>query len=252
MGWSKELNGVCHDKSNWYFTQNGNLWKFPVEHDLSSSCKKENRTIGILKHSTSFHLGDLDYYNGYLFVATTGSGSLPDYDKICRDPSLPSLDLVKEAAFLKTDEPRVLIFRASDLAYVRSIKMRRIDGNKFNSLGWLAINPKNGLLYTSDNTISNKIATKSAPLHVYSIGSLASTEVLTFHSTLLLYDEHSRILELNYMQGGCFDNDNYLHLMSGFVSNYKGLDPRLKDLDRFRHGISVFKVEEKQIGRAHV
>lgn len=46
------------------------------------------------------------------------------------------------------------------------------------------------------------------------------------------------------MQGGCFDNSNYLHLSNGFVANYKGRDPSKKNLDQFRIGISVFKVEQ--------
>ena len=28
-GLSNECQGVCHDKDNWYFTQDGNLWKIP-------------------------------------------------------------------------------------------------------------------------------------------------------------------------------------------------------------------------------
>ena len=243
MGWSEELQGVCHDKNNWFFTQNGNLWKFPVQHDLNNSCSRAVPSKGILKLSTSFHLGDLDHYNGYLYVATTGSGKLPS--KICSDPSIYPLDLTQEAANLKKDEPRILVFRASDLAYVRSIQMRRTDGNTFDSLGWLAINPKNGLLYTSDHTISNKYSKDSAPLHVYKIGSMANKEVLTYHSRLVLFDEFTKLLVLSCMQGGCFDNDNYLHLMCGFVSNYKGKDPGLKNLDTYRDGINVFKVNEK-------
>ena len=43
MGWSHEANGVCHDQNNWFFSQNGILWKFPITHRIGDTCKEENR-----------------------------------------------------------------------------------------------------------------------------------------------------------------------------------------------------------------
>lgn len=242
-GWSEEVNGVCHDENNWFFTQNGNLWKFPVTHDLNNSCKSANPLKGILEHKTTFHLGDFDHYRGYLFVPVTGTGSLKG--TISNEVLKTEKDRVVEMANINLDRPQIFIFRADNLSYVRSVRIRKSDGNFFESLGWLAINPRNGLLYTSDNTVSTRNNGKKGPIHVYSIGSVNDREMLKLHSTLILADEYSRVLELSCMQGGCFDNDNYLHLSCGFVTNYKGLDPRKKDLDKFRDGISVFKVKEQ-------
>lgn len=100
------------------------------------------------------------------------------------------------------------------------------------------MNPNNGLLYTSDTKIDI-----DSPIHIYSIGSLSEEDPLKLHSTLFLYDERMMFLNLKDMQGGCFDNSNYLHLSNGFVTNYMGRDPSKKNLNRFRSGISVFKVE---------
>ena len=242
MGWSEEVNGVCHDESNWFFTQNGNLWKFPVTHNLNDTCKSANPLKGILEHVTSFHLGDLDYYRGYLFVPVTGTGSIKG--TISHEVLKTEYDRTVDESNRNIGKPQIFIFKADDLSYVRSVSIRKKDGNFFDSLGWLAINPRNGLLYTSDHTVSNKFDGKKAPIHVYSIESINDNEMLKLHSTLVLADEHSTVLELSCMQGGCFDNDNYLHLLCGFVTNYKGLDPLKKDLDKFRDGISVFKVSQ--------
>ncbi len=46
-GWSEELNGICHDANNWFFTQNGNLWKFPITHKINDKVTGENREKGI-------------------------------------------------------------------------------------------------------------------------------------------------------------------------------------------------------------
>ena len=243
MGWSAEVNGVCHDDDNWYFTQNGNLWKFPLKHDLNNTVKSADPLKGILKHETSFHLGDIDCYGDFIFVPVTGTGSIKG--TISTDVLKTDRDRTAEMTKINLDKPQIFIFRKKDLAYVRSVRIKRSDNRDFDGMGWLAINPNNGLLYTSDHTVSSQISGDSAPIQVYSIGSVINDkEVLTFHSTLSLLDEYGHYLELSSMQGGCFDDKNYLHIMNGFVTNYKGRDPLKKKLDRYRTGLSIFKVLE--------
>ena len=41
-GLAEEINGVCHDDKNWFFAQNGNLWKYPVSWDLNSICSEKD------------------------------------------------------------------------------------------------------------------------------------------------------------------------------------------------------------------
>ena len=83
-GWSEELQGVTHDDGNWYFTQKGALWKFPVSHDLNERVTEANPAKGILRtriptvlrdHGYN-HFGDLDHHRGHLFVPVEG-GSMP-------------------------------------------------------------------------------------------------------------------------------------------------------------------------------
>ena len=237
MGWSEEVNGVCHDKDNWFFTQNGNLWKFPITHDLNKQVKWPYPK-GILCHNTSkTHLGDFDYYGGYLFIPKTGKGKI-DERYISSEVLKTIIEKNTDKYIRELDEPQIYVFRADNLEFVRTIRIKNFQDNRFSSLGWLAINPNNGLLYTSDTKVDI-----DSPVHIYSIGSLSEDDPLKFHSTLVLYDELMNVLNLKDMQGGCFDNSNYLHLSNGFVTNYKGRDPSKKNLDRFRTGISVFKVE---------
>lgn len=249
MGWSEEVNGVCHDKSNWFFTQNGNLWKFPITHDIHKICKSPSGNIrrtnkadiefllktlfGVTK-VTSIHMGDIDYYNGYIFVPITA-----DYEKeqmTVTVPSLPSvvtlpgsnISLVLPGPSIKvpvgsgrgtiTD---IFIFKASDLTFVNHYVPRREDKKTFTSIGWVAIN-QNGLLYTSDKHVKNTTNKDYSRVHVYAIGNVLSKEPLTFHSVANLYDQYGRAFNREHMQGGCFDDNDHLHIMNGFVTWYKG------------------------------
>ena len=110
MGWSDELQGVSHDSNNWFFTQNGNIWKFPLNHDLDETCKSENRSKGIYKNAYGHRLGDCDCYNNYLFVPVTGDGT-----------------------------PYIAVFDASDLSFVAKDHIKRFDID-YHSIHWCAQN----------------------------------------------------------------------------------------------------------------
>lgn len=188
MGWSEEANGVCHDANNWFFTQDGNLWKFPITHRIGDTCKSENRAKGIYKVRVGKHLGDIDHYNGYIFVP------------------------------VDSDKKTIRIYRASDLTLVNEQVMKRSNGTDYTSIGWLAINPNNGLLYTSDNTVSNVNSGKKSYIHIYKIGDVTKQNPLTLHSVASLKDEYNNNLERGCMQGGCFDDSNNLYLVNGYVT----------------------------------
>lgn len=207
QGWSEELNGVCHDSSNWYFTQNGNIWKFPVTHNLNNSCTKENASKGIYKNSYGHHLGDIDYYKNYLFVPVSDHG-----------------------------EPYIAAFPTSDI-HKRAARhtMQLPNGSSYSDLGWLAINPKNGLLFTSNGSIN-----KNNPIYVYSIDidaiKAGRNDFLKLYTRINLVDEEGDdYVERTCMQGGCFDNDNHLHLCNGFWKN---------EHSNKKGGITVYEIPE--------
>ena len=241
-GWSNELNGVCHDDENWYFTQNGRLWKFPIGHNLNTSCKREDRANGIFmvnpfdtlrsiypkrgKNSIlcCVHLGDIDHFTqngvGYIFVPVIAEyvspmGSSKKYSSIS-------------------------VFKACDLSFVSAQVIRREDGKVFSTLGWLAINQKNGLLYTSDNEANSGNGDSKSKIHVYKIGDPSKANPLTLHSTAILADENGNTLKRGAMQGGCFDGDYHLYIMNGWWTQ-KASHNYSKD---GKGGISVFKTSK--------
>ena len=212
MGWSDEIQGVCHDKENWYFTQNGNIWKFPLSYDLNNTCKSENRSIGIYKNAYGHRLGDIDYYNGYLFVPVTGDGN-----------------------------PYIAAFRASDLSYVAKTELLKFKLN-YSSLHWCAINPNDGYLYTSDKNVGNDFTKETTPVMVYRIDfdrlNKKQDYFIYYKTFLRIYNASGDRLRREYVQGGCFDDKNHLHINNGRFT--------LKVVDHNyandRGGISVFSV----------
>lgn len=215
MGWSDEVNGVCHDANNWFFTQDGNLWKFPITHRIGDTCKSANPSKGIYKVRVNSHLGDIDHYNGYIFVPVTrGSGC------------------------------SIYIYRASDLKLVNVQTIKRNDGKGFTSLGWLAINPNNGLLYTSDKHVGYNNSGNTSMIHVYKIGNVTGSSPLTLHSTARLFDEDTASMSRQHMQGGCFDNEDHLHIVNGYVTK-----PSEKWCNS-KGGISVFKVSRTPVANS--
>lgn len=124
-GWTVDSQGVAHDAGHWFFTDEDSLVKIPVGVDVGTDFDPDDPQdwpAGVMAieipeslASQGFdHFGDLDHWLGFLFIPTTG-GSLTS----------------------------IAVFRASDLGFV-GIKLHP-GGN----LAWAAVNPADGLLYTS-------------------------------------------------------------------------------------------------------
>lgn len=237
QGLATEFQGVCHDNENWYFTQNGYLWKFPrttnfyngfytsedVRIDKNNNVNVLRRPSKIFKRASegeNMHLGDIDYYNGYIFVPLENKNN---------------------------GTRSVRIYRASDLVLINEQRIKRYDGKYFTALAWLAINPNNGLLYTSDHNISQfelKGAEegRSVGLQVYTIGDVTKPNPLKIHSVADIYDSQMKPVDIMYTQGGCFDEENHIYIVNG--------DARGTHANE-NGGISVFKVSSCPSKDAH-
>jgi hypothetical protein len=136
MGWTDANNGIAHDAGNWFFTSEEELVKIPVGLDLNTDIDPDDDPSdwppgvlarGDLPDSLAdagwHHQGDLDQANGFLFIPMN------------RDEGYPTVS-------------GIAVYRASDLAY------KGIAELPPPRLGWVAINPHNGLLYTSGWEIS--------------------------------------------------------------------------------------------------
>lgn len=192
-GWSDEAQGVCHDDFNWFFTQKGKLWKFPVGHDLDSQIE-ESDIDGekIICNPYGHHLGDIDCRNGYIFVPVTEDG-----------------------------KPYIAVFSAEDLSYITRQVITR-DGDYFHSLGWCAIDNSGEKLYTSDEHIAayyGGVLDNYSPIIVYDIDYEAiadkSDHFLSYRAVLIIRTEGGSKTRLTHSQGGCFDEDNNLYLTNG-------------------------------------
>ena len=112
-GYTNKLQGVAHDSSHWYMTNKAKLRKIPVRCDLGGPAACSVR-VGIPWQLGAYnHLGDLDYYDGRLYVPLEGSA------------------------------PAIGVFDA-DLNYVTHALLPNAT-----DAPWCAINPVNGHLYTS-------------------------------------------------------------------------------------------------------
>jgi hypothetical protein len=112
-GYTHKLQGVAHDSSHWYMTNRAKLRKIPVHRDLGDPAAG-SISVGIPPQLAAYnHLGDLDYYDGRLYVPLEGSA------------------------------PAIGVFDA-DLNYLTHALLPNAT-----DAPWCAINPVDGHLYTS-------------------------------------------------------------------------------------------------------
>jgi hypothetical protein len=113
--------------------------------------------------------------------------------------------------------------------------MKLPNGGYFSDIGWLAINPNNELLFTSNGYIL-----KNNPIYVYSIDFNAIRagrgDFLKIYTQVNLLDEEGdEFVERECMQGGCFDKSNNLHLCNGYYKN---------EHSNRKGGITVYEIPE--------
>lgn len=197
-GWSEKLQGVANDDRNWFFTQINQLWKFPVSHDLNREVTQPNHSKGIFRSGIPSklngynHFGDLDHYRGFLFIPVEGD--------------------------IRT--PRIAVFKASNLEYVDSYPLERQQ-----QAGWVAIHPRSGFLYTSNN----KIDRANNPIYIYKfdLQRLQQGEFkLSYYGNFYLRNENGYKIEIKpYLQGGIFSsNSDTLYLVNGKATDFDAKD----------------------------
>ncbi|MBW2703639.1 MAG: hypothetical protein JRF33_22715 [Deltaproteobacteria bacterium] len=229
-GYTNEIQGVAHDASNWFFSKNDppRLLKVPVQHDLKSHFYNEDPDAGIFVINLSEtplsdegynHFGDIDYHDGHVLVPVYKQG----------DESVPTV-----VAVFASPQGR-------DFEYIGSAEL-----TEQRSAGWLAVNPVDGYLYSSDSELST-----SAPLRRYSIEiDSENNQVFTEYvgSTLIQSGEtvflpggYSQVngqtifVEwLDHMQGGAFSKRGHLYLVNGYYRAF----------ERSEGGIWVFSLDE--------
>lgn len=182
-GWSDECQGVTHDDRNWYIAQNKTIWKFPVTYSLNEGVTSAKRTRGIwnidiprfLRDEGYNHFGHLDYYDGHLYVPL--EGKLP-----CK----------------------IVVFEPGMLNYVAE---GNLDDKIQTHAPWCAVNPADGLLYTSNSD-------DNGGLFVYRREIKNGKLELRYSHLLRLYDEQGAPIRVNSVQGGAFSRKSGLLYLS--------------------------------------
>lgn len=212
LRWARKLNGVTHDDGHWFITGAELLWKIPVGMDLqapwfrydpSQTLPPEVVLVGIpqeLKDRGYDHFGDPDQVGGFLFMPMEGG------------------------------EPAIAVFRASNLEYL-GLKLVGVSEEQWTQTQspWIAFNPLDRLLYTSDNFIGN-----DRPLYRYHLdldrlaASCVTREGCEVEQSITSKDRW-HIVEADgsplsmrlgrYIQGGDFTPSGYLFLSNGKVNN---------------------------------
>lgn len=188
-GWSDECQGVTHDERHWYITQKGTLWKFPVTFNLNEGITRTKREKGIwnvdiprfLRDEGYNHFSHLDYHNGRLYIPLEG-----------RQPC------------------KIVVFEPERLNYVAE---GDLDTKIQDHAPWCAINPADGLLYTS-NSDNNE------GLFVYRHEIKDGRLDLRYARLLRLYDERGNPIKIHSVQGGAFSKKTGLL----YISSDRGKD----------------------------
>lgn len=194
LPWSWILQGVAHDADNWYVASQYGLWKLPVDHPLDDHDAGWMRNVPIPPELWSRgynHFGDPEFSGGALYVPLEGSGV-----------------------------PRVLVYDPS------LNLMADAEINPAGSLGdapWLAIDPTNGLLYTSNFHIS-----PDNPIRVFrprfGLGVGRVLFYLDYVGTYTIRDEAGTPIFLDDIQGGAFSPNGHLYLVSDVSGAVVGFD----------------------------
>lgn len=127
----ESIQGIAHSSNYWYLSRNRKIYR----------CHKNNMTDALGSTGTGDlpyeflkeydHYGDMDFYGDYLYVATTKKG-----------------------------RPPIVIVYDEMLRYQGYY---RFPGDRQNDAAWVAINPMNGMLYSTD---------EYRKLKVYKMGDL--------------------------------------------------------------------------------
>jgi hypothetical protein len=117
---SEEIQGITHSDTHWYISNKGTIYK-TRKNQIKSVVKKVDLSSiqSQLKAGDYNHFGDMDFYDGLLYIATTGKGSTHSI---------------------------VVVFDKN----LNFVKYAKFPARKQKKAGWVAINPVTGYLYSSD------------------------------------------------------------------------------------------------------
>lgn len=211
LNWLRGFQGVAHNPidKHWIFTKKKEIFSYHVSKIL------QNRTFTpsyVISKKMPWHLR-LDGFNHF---------GDPDWCSLFQKPYLfVPIEHRKKRKFSKigiySDES------SNRLKYEGSLDLIPPDNKK--DAPWLAVHPKNGLIFTSLYKPINQ-------LRVYRFLNTG----IAFYNYYYLYDNNGGSIEVKEIQGGCFSPSGHLFLFaqSGtYNSGIYGFDMRTGRLSAF-------------------
>lgn len=233
---SNDVQGICHDDSFWYISNGaglkdhdrnyGSIHRISLHQlDSSTGCsEKKQADCYVYSHGKKvphrfykyyknnflvgskigeIHYGDIDCYNGYIFVPAYQNGNDGDVDA------------------------QILVFSTETFDCVWSEVLYKKGSTSFSHLSWCAVNPNDGCLYTSDSHLSENFENGASPLMAFKINfeNLKKGQGPVFTNVtpngIPLKTQDGKAFGIAAgMQGGCFDLFDTLYLNSGFYENH--------------------------------
>ena len=249
-------NGITHDSLNWYFTalssnavgQPGGSWVItripvsePLDQDFSGNpaiLTRHLEEIDSLSLRRYQHAGDLDNYyrkddgRDYLFVPLRND---PLYD--FNGMPIPGTSF----------PPSIAVFESDNLQFINFAYLSGPPGVGQKDIGWCAVNPENGYLYTSNDDTEEIFCYKIDWTALLTQPSNHFT--ITFDTKYPLIDiiGHQPFL-IHSMQGGEFSPSGELFFVScGIIEGPIGIGGAQYDTD----GLHVFETNTwKEIQRS--
>lgn len=209
------VQGLAHDKNNWFISQEWGLWKIPVNLDLAGpiACGVSGVACGNLNSINAYnHVGDIDYYQ---YNESTGFLLLALEDK---DRAVP---------------PAVAAFNPDNLQYIAhaTLKLPQHLSQPGNA-PWVAVDV-NGLVYAPHEDAPGWVYIYDLDWHALAQNGTMS---LQYAGELRLLDESGSPLLIGG-QGATFsESGKLLYMNNGYFGDY----------DTHQDGISVFDMQTKR------
>lgn len=186
--WSENAQGIANDGKHWFFTRVNGLFQYdPNWTPVDGPDAGKLRSVSfppVLESLGINHFGDPDQYRGYLFVPFEGD-----------------------------DRAIIAAYRAADLEFLDWVDVFPYQPKA----GWVAIDPVERLLYTSDDELVAGTPLLRYSLDVAKIENGIQGDFLSPASPMTVLDANGSPVtgRFIYMQGGVFTPWGDLYLSAG-------------------------------------
>lgn len=182
-GWSDKLQGVCHDADHWYFSQTLRIFRIPIAFDLNKAVNPDTLPhTGMPPELADLgfkHFGDFDCVDQVLHVPVEGGS-----------------------------HPIVALFTVDDNE-ITLMQWMTLTGQQ--QAPWCAVHPQSGAIYSSDFYQTDAGNTPSK-VHVFTLND--TQDALDVKAHVTLRDETGNPIRVSRIQGGTFDPNGVLYLLS--------------------------------------